>query len=102
MKFIYNITLSICFILFVSIAAHGQRFGANPSSVKWKKIKGNAADIVFPNGADSAAMRVNAITRLLENQASGRLGTLSLRIPIVLQTAAHRFKCLCGTRSLEE
>ena len=86
MKLIYSITFSIMFILFVSIAAHGQRFGANPSSVKWKKIRGTVADIVFPVGSDAAAIRVNAITRFLENQPSGRLGTASLRIPIVLQT----------------
>ena len=65
---------------------YGQRFGANPSSVKWKKIRGTAAEIVFPQGADSAAMRVNAITQLLEKQSFGRLGNASLRIPIVLQT----------------
>jgi len=64
---------------------YGQRFGANPSSVKWKKIRGTAADIVFPNGSDADALRVNAITRLLENQDSGRLGNARLRIPIVLQ-----------------
>lgn len=86
MRFIYKITLSIIFLFHLSHNMYGQRFGANPSSVKWKKIRGKAADIVFPNGADSAAMRVNAITQLLENQSSGRLGNASLRIPIVLQT----------------
>lgn len=65
---------------------YGQRFGANPSSVKWKKIRGTAADIVFPNGSDADALRVNAITRLLDKQDSGRLGNARLRIPIVLQT----------------
>ena len=86
MGFIYKLTLSIVFIFSVSISTYGQRFGANPSSVKWKKIRGAAAEIVFPHGSDSAAMRVNAITRMLENQSSGRLGNASLRIPIVLQT----------------
>lgn len=86
MKFIYKITLSIIFLLFVSFSIYSQQFGANPSSVKWKKMKGAVAYIVYPLGADSAAVRVNAITRLLENQASGRLGNASLQIPIVLQT----------------
>jgi len=86
MRFYYKITLSIIFLFHVSIAMYGQKFGANPSSVKWKKIRGTAADIVFPLASDTAAMRVNAITRFLDKQASGRLGTASLRIPIVLQT----------------
>ena len=63
MNFIYKLTLSIVFIFSVSISTYGQRFGANPSSVKWKKIRGAASEIVFPHGSDSAAMRVNAITR---------------------------------------
>ena len=86
MRFIYKVTLSIIFLFHLSISMYGQRFGANPSSVKWKKIRGTAADIVFPNGSDADALRVNAITRLLENQDSGRLGNARLRIPIVLQT----------------
>ena len=86
MRFIYKITLSIIFLFHLSISMYGQRFGANPSTVKWKKIRGTAADIVFPNGSDADALRVNAITRLLENQDSGRLGNARLRIPIVLQT----------------
>ena len=86
MKFIYKITLLIVFIFSGFISTYGQRFGANPSSVKWKKIRGTVADVVYPLGSDSAAKRVNAITRFLENQSSGRLGNASLRIPIVLQT----------------
>ena len=86
MRFIYKVTLSIIFLFHLSISMYGQRFGANPSTVKWKKIRGTAADIVFPNGSDADALRVNAITRLLENQDSGRLGNARLRIPIVLQT----------------
>ncbi len=86
MRVIYKITLSIIFLFHLSISMYGQRFGANPSSVKWKKIRGTAADIVFPNGSDADALRVNAITRLLDKQDSGRLGNARLRIPIVLQT----------------
>jgi len=86
MRFIYKITLSIIFLSQLSICIYAQRFGANPSSVKWKKIKGHAADIVFPIGSDSAAMRVNAIAQLMDSHVSGRLGTASLRIPVVLQT----------------
>ena len=86
MRLICKIILSIFFLLHVSLHMYGQRFGANPSSVKWKKIRGTAAEIVFPQGADSAAMRINAITQLLEKQSSGRLGNARLRIPIVLQT----------------
>ena len=86
MRVIYKITLSIIFLFHLSILMYGQRFGANPSSVKWKKIRGTAADIVFPNGSDADALRVNAITRLLDKQDSGRLGNARLRIPIVLQT----------------
>ncbi len=87
MRFDYKITLSIIFLFLVSVSTYGQRFGANPSSVKWKKIKGAAADIVFPIGSDSAAFRVNAITSMLEKSpAYGRLGNTSSRISIVLQT----------------
>lgn len=86
MRLICKVILSTFFLLHVSLHMYGQRFGANPSSVKWRKIRGTAAEIVFPQGADSAAMRVNAITQLLEKQSSGRLGNASLRIPILLQT----------------
>lgn len=86
MRSIYKITLSIIFLFLLAISIYGQQFGANPSSMKWKKLKGTVADIVFPVGSDTAALRVNAITRLLENQTPGRLGNASLRIPIVLQT----------------
>jgi len=61
MKFNYKFTLSVIFLFQLSISSYGQRFGANPSSLKWKKIRGTAADIVFPLGSDSAARRVNAI-----------------------------------------
>ena len=85
MRCIDKIVVTIFLFFHVSVSMYGQRFGANPSSVKWSKIKGTAADIVFPVGLDPEAMRVNAITGLLNNQVSGRLGNASLRIPIVLQ-----------------
>jgi len=86
MRFNYKITLSIIFLFQVSISMYGQRFGANPASMKWKKLEGAAADIVFPLGSESEALRVNAITSMLgKSQAYGRLGNASSRISIVLQ-----------------
>lgn len=86
MNYTLKVTLSIVLLIGGSFSIYGQRFGGNPSAVKWKKMTGEAVDILFPVGAELAAKRVNELTGFLENQDLGKLGTAKRRIPIVLQT----------------
>ncbi len=86
MNYILKFTLLIILMIHGSFSIYGQRFGGNPSALKWKKMGGDAVDVLFPAGTEFAANRVNGITGYLEKMASPKLGNATRRIPIVLQT----------------
>ncbi|MEP6746853.1 MAG: hypothetical protein ABJB86_03955 [Bacteroidota bacterium] len=76
----------VCFVLFlvVAIAAHAQRFGGNPPSVKWQQVSNDAARVIFPAGMDTSASRVAAIDEQLNKITLHTIGQRRKRIDIVL------------------
>ena len=62
-----------------------QRFGANPSSLKWLQRNDKATRIIFSPGAEDLANRIGELTTGLSQEISHRLGMLNKPINIVLQ-----------------
>lgn len=63
---------------------HAQRFGGNPPSVKWFQVKNQAAQVIFPRGFDSAAVRVANVAAALSSATAPTIGSKQQRISIVL------------------
>lgn len=85
-------TLGIKYFLlhfFVYMFFHGivqaQRFGGNPTTVKWKQIDMQSADIIFPKGMDTAAFAISKWINRIDKEKTGKLGGQSSKIPIVVQ-----------------
>ncbi len=62
-----------------------QRFGANPSSLKWLQRNDKATRIIFSPGAEDLANHIGKLTTGLSQEISHRLGMLNTPINIVLQ-----------------
>ena len=71
--------------LFLVDQVKGQRFGGNPTSLKWKSINKPGATIIYPSGMDSSADRIAKWTTAMDNVSTGKLGDFRRSIPIVLQ-----------------
>src|SRR6187549_745463 len=66
---------SICLLLFlIPTCIHGQEFGGNPASIKWKQLNNTQTRVIFPAGLDSQANRINNINRLLANTTAWSIG----------------------------
>src|SRR5688572_18544912 len=74
------------FLTFVSVttSALAQEFGGNPPAIKWRQVNNKAAKVIFPQGLDSIAKDVAAITDSLNN-AQFSLSNRRRKISIVLQ-----------------
>lgn len=86
MNYIYKLILVTTFSIIITLFSHGQKFGGNPPSMKWKRMHGEVVDVLFSVGSEAAAKRVNALTGFMEGQTASRLGSGRSRIPVVLQT----------------
>ncbi len=78
-------SLVAVFSLFFMVGANAQRFGGNPSSLKWKSISSSGAKVIFPEGLTPSAERATKWTTLLDKDSRGKLGGMQRQIPIVLQ-----------------
>ena len=78
-------SLVAVFSLFFMVGANAQRFGGNPTSLKWKSINKPGATIIYPSGMDSSADRIAKWTTAMDNVSTGKLGDFRRSIPIVLQ-----------------
>ncbi len=80
---------AIVFLLFINVLyAKAQEFGGNPSSVKFKQINTDTACIIFPEGLDSAAIRVAAYIHAIpttQQRLGNSIGRDIRKISIVLQ-----------------
>ncbi|MGI8952491.1 MAG: TolB family protein [Chitinophagaceae bacterium] len=65
--------------------ANAQQFGGNPSSVKWKQINTDTVRIIFPQGLDSMAERIAALTHFQQKYYASTIGDKIRKISIVLQ-----------------
>ena len=79
------IYIVIIFIIF-SIQSVAQRFGGNPTYVKWKQIETNKLKIIFPPNRSSEAQRLANVTIAIDSYTSGILGKTHFKIPVVLQS----------------
>ncbi|HEY0433633.1 MAG TPA: hypothetical protein VGC95_07160, partial [Chitinophagaceae bacterium] len=78
--------LTVSFLVTFCAAIHGQEFGGNPASTRWKQINTDTARIIFPAGIDSVAQRVATIVHWLARNNPAPLGNALHKVNIVLQT----------------
>ncbi len=76
--------------IFVSFLSFAQRYGGNPSYLKWKQINTDSARIIFPAGLDSQANRIASTVHYLAAHSAPGTDSLALgsglhKIDIVLQ-----------------
>ncbi|MBD1366674.1 hypothetical protein IDJ77_22875 [Mucilaginibacter sp. ZT4R22] len=72
-------------LLFTTAVANAQQFGGNPPSIKWKQVNTPATKVIFPEGMDSAAMRVANIIQYINPQIKRSIGFKQKQVSIVLQ-----------------
>ncbi|HWB24500.1 MAG TPA: hypothetical protein VG738_03425 [Chitinophagaceae bacterium] len=75
----------VCLVL-CSICAQAQTFGGNPSYIEWRQINTKAARVIYPEGLDSIAQRIEAIVNYMHKNYSGTIGEKLRKINIVLQS----------------
>ena len=76
----------VAIFLFIGMfQVQAQRFGGNPTSVKWKQIDVKSANIIFPKGMDTAAITISKWINRIDKEKIGKLGQQSSKIPIVIQ-----------------
>lgn len=78
----YSLFLYILLLGFYSSKA--QQFGGEPASVKWKQVNTDAVRIIYPQGLDSVAKRIAAITTQEQAQYSSTISNNLHKISIVL------------------
>jgi len=89
-------------LLFTATLSTAQEFGGNPPSIKWKQVNTPAAKVIFPQGLDSAALRVAAIIARMNGEVLQTIGSKQKQISIVLQnqtTIANAYVGLAPFRS---
>jgi hypothetical protein len=77
--------IPLLLLLFIATIAKAQEFGGNPPSIKWKQINTPAAKVIFPNGLDSAGLRVANIVQQMNAIIQPTIGFKQKQISIVLQ-----------------
>ncbi|HXL58436.1 MAG TPA: hypothetical protein VN958_19370, partial [Chitinophagaceae bacterium] len=90
------------FVFCVFTMSKAQQFGGNPAFVKWHQINTDTTRIIFPEGLDSIAQRIAAVTHQLQKNYSNTIGNNIRKINIVLQkdaTVSNAFVALGPYRS---
>lgn len=64
---------------------YAQIFGGNPSSIKWRQINTPIARIIFPQGLDTIAERINNIISFISGPMQNTIGWKSKKINLVIQ-----------------
>lgn len=85
MRLFASISLTLILLL-VGLISYAQRFGGNPTSLKWKQLETNRAKVIFPSYRHTDAQRIASIISHIGLDTLGNLGQKSNKIPIVLQT----------------
>ncbi|POY36055.1 hypothetical protein C3K47_12715 [Solitalea longa] len=86
--FISFLTLVISTISSYSIFAQVFNYGQNPSSLKWKQIKAENFQVIFPAGFEKEAERTANVLEHLYNYVGKSLQTKPRKISIILQNQA--------------
>ncbi|MEP6513342.1 MAG: hypothetical protein ABJA79_05705 [Parafilimonas sp.] len=74
------------FLFFTFHFANAQEFGGEPSSLQWKQVNTDTVRIIFPQGLDSIAKRIAAITSKEQQQYSSTIGNKLHKVSIVLHS----------------
>ncbi|SDZ83054.1 hypothetical protein SAMN05192529_102199 [Arachidicoccus rhizosphaerae] len=74
-------------ILLLSIgASRAQQFGGNPPSLKWRQLKNDSINIIFPKCQDTTALKIAAQINYLRHYPGYSLGPRMENPPILIQT----------------
>jgi len=73
-------------LLFVCNFLSAQLFGGNPAYIEWRQINTEAARVIYPEGLDSIAQRIQAIVNYMHKNYSSTIGEKLRKINIVLQS----------------
>ncbi|MEO6547011.1 MAG: hypothetical protein ABIN94_03400 [Ferruginibacter sp.] len=76
--------LLLTHVFFLPVYLFAQQFGGNPSSLHWKQINNNTTRVIFPQGMDSQANRINNINLLLGNTTAYSIGGKQRKWNIIL------------------
>ncbi|MEO7215280.1 hypothetical protein [Mucilaginibacter sp.] len=76
---------TLLLLLTTATFASAQQFGGNPPAIKWKQVNTPASKVIFPEGMDSAAMRVANIIQYINPQIKQTIGFKQKQVSIVLQ-----------------
>ena len=75
---------ALSLLFFLPAYLNAQQFGGNPSSLHWKQINDQQTRVIFPQGMDSQANRINNINRLLGANTAYSIGGKQRKWNIVL------------------
>ncbi|AFD07318.1 TolB family protein [Solitalea canadensis] len=86
-KYLFISILTTLILTNASLAVFGQVFdnGQNPPSLKWKQIKTENYQVIFPSGFEKEAERTANVLEHLYNYVGRSLKTKSRKISIILQ-----------------
>lgn len=68
------------------VAVLAQNVGVNRASLRWNQINNEASRVIFPDGQDSLAQRVAAISAALAKNHSATIGPYLQKIDIIIQS----------------
>ena len=68
------------------LTGSAQEFGGNPPSIRWRQVNTDTVRVIFPEGMDSLAQRVAAISLKLASLTRESIGNRVKKINIVLQS----------------
>jgi hypothetical protein len=77
--------LLIYLLITIAAATRAQEFGGNSPSIKWKQVNTPAAKVIFPEGLDSAALRVANIVQQMNGAIQPTIGYKQKQVSILLQ-----------------
>jgi hypothetical protein len=102
MKFYLPLPLILLLLTATATLTKAQEFGGNPPSIKWKQVNTPAAKVIFPDGLDSAGLRVANIVEQMNKAIQPTIGYKQKQISIILQnqtTIANAYVGLAPFRS---
>lgn len=77
--------ITLLLLLSTATLTKAQQFGGNPPSIKWKQVNTPEAKVIFPQGLDSAALRVANVIAQMNKAIQPTIGSKQKQISIVLQ-----------------
>lgn len=82
-----NLRRLLCGMMFIwPVLSNAQRFGGNPTSMRWLHTGSDTVRVLFPAGADGIGQRVSGVTHALSGINTLPLGERIHGINILLQT----------------